>query len=198
MNDKAETILTAARELFLAKGYALASTDQIQQKAGVSKATIYAHYASKAGLFAAVIEQECQRSFNAEPETKLDTLPISEFLAIKGLRFLELLHSPASIGLFRIVIAESPRFPELGRAFFTAGPTDKIQRIKRNLDLAVQKGEITCPNTALAAEMFLQMLCGFDHLRELLNIPQDSSKEALQARVAFVVESFLRMLTLSN
>jgi AcrR family transcriptional regulator len=40
--------------VFLANGFSAATTDMIQQAAGVSKSTVYSHYPNKEALFAAV------------------------------------------------------------------------------------------------------------------------------------------------
>lgn len=54
-------MLEGAKAIFLERGYAAASTDMIQQAAGVSKSTVYAYYPNKEALFTAVIEIECER-----------------------------------------------------------------------------------------------------------------------------------------
>src|SRR3546814_12224602 len=59
LNAKALTVLRAARNVFLTHGFSAATTDMIQREAGVSKSTVYAHYANKEALFTAVIEAEC-------------------------------------------------------------------------------------------------------------------------------------------
>jgi TetR/AcrR family transcriptional repressor of mexJK operon len=62
-SSKAESILAAAKRAFLAAGFAAVSMDAIARDAGVSKATVYAHFAGKEELFGAVIGRECERYF---------------------------------------------------------------------------------------------------------------------------------------
>lgn len=52
--DKHDAITRAASETFLAEGFDRASLDQIAQRAGVSKQTIYSHFADKQALFLAI------------------------------------------------------------------------------------------------------------------------------------------------
>ena len=59
-----ESILAAAKRAFLAAGFGAVSMDTIAREAGVSKATVYAHFGSKEELFGAVIERECERYFD--------------------------------------------------------------------------------------------------------------------------------------
>lgn len=61
-----ETLLAAASRLFLDRGYELVTMDEVAEAAGVTKATVYYHYASKADLFtaamAAMLRQMEQRT----------------------------------------------------------------------------------------------------------------------------------------
>src|ERR687894_330345 len=58
---KPRAILDAAAELFLAQGFASVSMDAVARRAGVSKATLYAHFPGKDALFAAVVAERCDR-----------------------------------------------------------------------------------------------------------------------------------------
>src|SRR6266496_4849139 len=52
-----ELVLEAARQVFLAKGYAGASLDAIAEEAGFSKGVVYSQFGSKADLFLALLER---------------------------------------------------------------------------------------------------------------------------------------------
>ena len=52
---KAEAILHAASELFLSQGFQGTSMDAVAKRAGVSKQTVYSHFANKEELFKACI-----------------------------------------------------------------------------------------------------------------------------------------------
>ena len=58
---KSEMMLEAARRLFAEVGYEAASMDLIAKTAGVSKATLYAHFESKENLFVEILEAEIGR-----------------------------------------------------------------------------------------------------------------------------------------
>ncbi|HVT21196.1 MAG TPA: helix-turn-helix domain-containing protein [Mycobacteriales bacterium] len=55
--DTRGALLTAARELFGAQGYAATSTEEIVERAGVTKGALYHHFSDKVTLFRAVFEQ---------------------------------------------------------------------------------------------------------------------------------------------
>lgn len=114
---KREDILRAAAEAFRHDGVRGASTDAIAERAGVSKRTLYNHFASKDALFDAVIERYWRR-FAVKFEAEIDaSLPLeARVIALCNSR-LEVLLDPELVGFFRAVLGESVRTPELVRAF---------------------------------------------------------------------------------
>lgn len=59
--DVRQRLLEAAEELFAAQGAAATPVDQVLGRAGVAPATLYAHFGSKTGLQAAVLESRLAR-----------------------------------------------------------------------------------------------------------------------------------------
>lgn len=55
--DGRERLLTAARALFVERGYDAVGTQEIVERAGVTKPSLYHHFGSKRGLLDAVVEQ---------------------------------------------------------------------------------------------------------------------------------------------
>src|SRR5215470_7611691 len=60
LDQRRERIVRAAAPLFLKKGYDNVSIDEIIGVVGGSKATIYAWFGGKEGLFEAVVRRECE------------------------------------------------------------------------------------------------------------------------------------------
>ena len=56
--DTQRALVSAARQLFAAKGYAATGTPEIVAAAGVTRGALYHHYADKLALFQTVVEQE--------------------------------------------------------------------------------------------------------------------------------------------
>src|ERR1700736_854588 len=102
-SSKAESILAAAKRTFLAAGFGAVSMDTIAREAGVSKATVYAHFAGKEALFGAVIGRECERYFARFSAGELDPGDVHTSLTVLGRRYLGLLLSSESIALHRII-----------------------------------------------------------------------------------------------
>src|SRR5688572_6206965 len=118
---KAEAILAAAERAFLAAGFGAVTMDAIAREAGVSKATVYAHYTGKEELFGAVVAHLSQRRFHGFSVEALDPGDIEASLTTIAARFLDLVLSPEAIALNRIIIGEVTRFPVLGQVFWAAG-----------------------------------------------------------------------------
>src|SRR3954454_512650 len=91
---KAAIVLRAARRAFLAAGFGAVSMDAIAREAGVSKATVYAHFGSKEELFGAVIARECEQRFAGLSVSELDPCDVRASLTTVGCHFLELVLSP--------------------------------------------------------------------------------------------------------
>lgn len=110
--DVEARLLAAATRLFLERGYEGTSCDQVAQDAGAGKASIYARYASKAALFAAVIDGMLARS-TAQDKVAPET-PLRERLAAVGMRVLADALYPDALALLRLLVAELPRVPDSG------------------------------------------------------------------------------------
>jgi TetR/AcrR family transcriptional regulator, mexJK operon transcriptional repressor len=188
---KAETILAAAKRAFLANGYGAASMDMIARQAGVSKATVYAHFVGKEELFGAVIGRECERYFARFSAGELDPRDVRGSLAVLGRRFLDLVLSPDAIALHRIIVAEVTRFPALGQVFWQAGPERERVQIEGFLRSAVDAGALSLADPRRGAEQFVSLVRGDIHLRQLLRLdPLPGDREIAEAAAA-AADTFL-------
>ena len=190
--SKAESILAAAKRTFLAAGFGAVSMDAIAREAGVSKATVYAHFAGKEDLFGAVIERECERYFSRFSAGELDLGDVRASLTVLGRRFLELLLSPDGIALHRIILGEVTRFPGLGEVFWRAGPERQRVQIEAFLKSAAASGTLDLADTRLAAEQFLSLVRGDVQLRNLLRLEANADQRGIGIAVQGAVATFMR------
>jgi AcrR family transcriptional regulator len=191
-SSKAESILAAAKRAFLAAGFAAVSMDAIAREAGVSKATVYAHFAGKEELFGAVIGRECERYFARVPGNELDPLDVRASLTVLGTRFLDLVLSPDGIALHRIILAEVTRLPALGEVFWRAGPERQRLQIEAFLRSATAAGTLALSDTRLAAEQFVSLVRSDIQLRHLLRLEQHDAEQAVSSAVKAAVATFMR------
>lgn len=191
-SPKAEQVLDAAAGVFLEQGFGAASMDAIAQAAGVSKATVYAHFAGKDALFAAIIERACARHAALLAGSDGGDADVESVLRSVGSDFLGLLLTPQTLAIFRVVVAESARFPALGRIFFESGPRRVLGRLEGFLRSAADRGQLHVDDPHRAAEHFLGLLKGELHLKMVLGIAEEVSAQAFDATVEAAVSTFLR------
>ena len=192
ISSKTCQILEAGGRLFLEHGYGATSMDAVARAAGVSKATLYAHFTNKADLFSAIVAAECARAVPMVACREADTVPVADALFRIGRELLDLLLSPEALGVYRVVVAESPRFPELGRAFYQAGPTQTLNALSTYLGGVGRRGELAVPDATAAAELFWGMIRSHAHLRCLLLVDPAPDAAQLDHHVRTVVTVFVR------
>jgi AcrR family transcriptional regulator len=183
-NRKTDQILQGARRVFMEHGFEGASVDEIARAAGASKATLYSYFPDKRQLFTAVVEAGCLRQGGGVALGRLDPdEPIEAALRRIAGEFGAFVLSPGALEMFRTCIAEAGRFPELGRAFYEAGPERARSQLVALLDEAVARGELAIADTGLAADQFAALAKARVFLATLLGQPIDPDDPEL-ARVA--------------
>jgi len=192
VSAKAQDVLEAAHELFMAKGYEAASMDAVAKAAGVSKATVYAHFNSKDELFAAIVARMCGQ-LTREIKAVIEAgLPLRQALLGIGGRFLEVLTDPRRVRMFRMVMGEVDRFPELGRVFYRSGPLVMQDCLAGYLEQAGAAGGLTIPDAGLAARQFLSLIKADLHLRCLFDVGLVTPASERDRQVTAAVDMFLK------
>ncbi|MEU3205182.1 TetR/AcrR family transcriptional regulator [Streptomyces cyaneofuscatus] len=157
--EKRAAILRAATRLFLDSGYDRTSLAKIAEAAGVSKATLFKQFSTKAALFDAIVATSWQAGDRTEDAPAPGDLRAG--LALIGRRYVALLTRPGMADLFRIVIAELPRFPELAESQFHRGKLPYFDSVRRYLEAEREAGTIRLEDPELAATQFLGMISNY-------------------------------------
>jgi len=190
-DEKREAILRTAYEAFLTEGYAATSMSSIAARVGGSKATLYNYFSSKEELFAAVIDEKCQDLQALLFATSEDASDFRAMLSGLGERFLKLLLCDDKIATYRLITAETARFPELGRSFYQSGPALGRENLSRLFAQAVADGHLKPGDTRVMATLFFDMCGGDIHRRRLWNVTAHVTDAEIRAHVANVVSVFL-------
>ena len=193
MSDKQLAMLEAAQRVFLERGFAAAGTDAIQREAGVSKATLYAHFGNKEGMFSAVIRWNCARYFERAQGRLTAGACLRERLRNLARGYLELLMRPEASALYRIVLEAAPRFPQLAALFYESAPGRINALVRDILERAVADGELrlSAEDIAPAAQLFAAMVRGEPFLRRALYPLETMPPAARDAWADLAVERFL-------
>ncbi len=120
---KRRAILKAAQGVFLPEGYLLASMDKIADEAGVTKQTVYRYFPSKADLFQATLSQ-MGKSSGGGFAVHLENPNAREALLGFAKGFMHFHLSDEHIAIFRLLVAEGTKVPEMTKSFLSVGPHD--------------------------------------------------------------------------
>ncbi|MFM0133668.1 TetR/AcrR family transcriptional regulator [Paraburkholderia sediminicola] len=194
LSEKARVVLAGARAVFLANGFSAATTDMIQQAAGVSKSTVYSHYSNKEALFVAVVEAECEQFLKTVRQHKFPERCLVDNLNAIAQAYLEIVLSRDGLALYRAIVSEATRFPELGRRFYLAGPGAMNNAVAETLEAAEARGEVDLGSVGRdsAASLLVNMVRGEAQM-QCLTHPESPASFAQRDRWAKdAVTTFLR------
>jgi TetR/AcrR family transcriptional repressor of mexJK operon len=154
---KRRAILEAARTAFLSNGYLGTSMDEVAARAGVSKQTVYKHFADKENLFTEIVISTVNEAGDPVYGQVLelengDTLEAN--LRTLARRQLATVMQPELMQLRRLVIGEVGRFPELGRAFYERGFGRSVGALASAFERLAARGVLQLDDPVLAAAQF--------------------------------------------
>ena len=182
-----------AEAVFLASGFTETTMQAVAARAGASKETLYRHFGSKEGLFAEVVHNRARCLMGRLDAGFERPNGIGDVLRDLGRTLLETMTSPEVISLLRIVVAESPRDPAIGRIFYAIGPERTRVRLTQFLSGARERREFRGADPALAATIFLGAITSHAHLiRLVLQDSQPMGLSEIETRVEEVVAMFMR------
>ncbi len=113
-----QELLDAALALFVEKGFAASRAEEVAQRAGVSKGTLYLYYPSKEELFKAVVRQNLS-SLIAEGQGMVDGYQGSSSELLHDLIHVwwDRFGSTPAAGIHKVVLSEVRNFPELAQFY---------------------------------------------------------------------------------
>ncbi|MDJ0627842.1 MAG: TetR/AcrR family transcriptional regulator [Rhodobacter sp.] len=188
---KFDQVLEGAREVFLADGFEGASVDDIARAARVSKATLYSYVPDKRLLFMEVAKMECQRQADAAIARMQMSGPADEVLFEAASQMVRFFLSDFGRQTFRIAVAESERFPEIGREFYNAGPTIARTALTAYLVERIAAGELVIDDLDLAADQFIELCKAGVHTKTMMGVKTDFTDAEIDRVIRGAVETFL-------
>jgi AcrR family transcriptional regulator len=136
-------ILSAALDLFVERGFAATKLEDVAQRAGVTKGTMYLYFDSKEALFKEVVRQTIVphiADFEQLAASRDD--PARDLLAAFARGWMERFYGMPVAGLAKLVISEATNFPELAR-FYHEEVIDRAARVLASvLERGIANGEI--------------------------------------------------------
>ena len=169
--ERPDEILAAALTVFTRDGFAGARLDEIADRAGCTKGTIYVYFDSKEELFRAVVRQLIKPQYRAVDVTltddKMDTVTRLKTF-IRG-AYHQIIEDPTNIAVIRLLVADGPRFPDLIATFQAEILSVGRKLIQETLKRGIERGELrkidleTAPqiiNGPIAAEAMRRLMGG--------------------------------------
>jgi AcrR family transcriptional regulator len=191
-------ILDGARRCFLAQGFDGSSMNDIVKAAGVSKGTVYAYFPSKERLFESLVFHDRRRQAEEMMAIESHGRRIEDVLTELGLRMVRLFTSTESISWVRTVVAIGEKFPDVGRAFFEAGPAYSVKKVTQFLETKIADGTLRPVDPELAAMQFIELV-GCGQIKPRLFASRGVFKDRpIEETVAAAVDLFLGGLRAQN
>ena len=187
-------IVEVAGQMFLEDGYAATSMSAIAARLGGSKATLYSYFTSKEALFVAYMHHACAGLVADVFGFSYASDDVTDTLTVFAKRYITLILSKPAIAIFRLVVAEAGRFPELGKAFYEAGPRQGIVKLGAILEQHMHAGRLKIMDPTLAAWQFIGLFqWTIDRVR-LFIVTSDITDTEINVAVEAAVKTFLHGL----
>lgn len=151
-------IIREARRHFMSEGYASTRIEPIARATCVSTATLYSYFPSKADLFAAVIADASDDFATQMKSVRLVDGDARAQLTGFALAYAGFMGDPFVRSVFRLVMAERPRFRDVALSFFERGRTDFGAPLMAVLAALVETGELRIEKTSWAAGQLMGMI----------------------------------------
>jgi AcrR family transcriptional regulator len=184
-----QAILSAARELFLEKGYEATTLNDVVRRSGGSLATLYEMFENKPGLLRAMVHEHCtlisdtiDRAISAHQPPREALWAITEHMFAKII-------DPQATALFKAALAQ----PDLGRQLYEAGPATGQAKVAEYLALQAEEGLMDIEDPVEAAQTFFQMMFGHFHQKILFGVPVELNPEERVRHFDRVLGAFLKI-----
>jgi AcrR family transcriptional regulator len=187
-----EAILDVAEGVFLEEGFAAASMSTIAARLGGSKGTLYNYFRSKDELFEAYVLRRCALNLEVIYNLPADGEQVEETLTRLGRAYLSRVLSETNLRHFRLIVAEAERSPEIGRAFYEAGPARGAARLAERIAEWAALGRLEVDDPQVAAHHFTALCQNRYFKQRLCNATAELTNAEIEAEVATAVKTFMR------
>jgi TetR/AcrR family transcriptional regulator, mexJK operon transcriptional repressor len=185
MAEKRAEILRAARPILLRDGLGGTTLDRVVAEGRISKMTLYRHFPSKEALFEGLVTAMCEymrEGLENTPSANVDK-PAAKSLADELRAFTSALIEPDALALYRVIVADGWRFPDLSRVFDQSG----MRIIRRRIGQLLESGGVPANKSRQVAAEVVAMVLGDAYQRAVLGIVEEGDSEAFAQQIAAAV-----------
>ena len=157
-DPRRDAIVRHARRQFTSVGYAATRIEPIAREANVSTATLYNYFAGKAELFEAVIDDAAVDFIQQMKFVQSASGSAREQLTLFAQAYGDFMADPFVRSIFRLVMAERPRFQEIAAHFFEVGRKSFGADLIEALKTMTRTGQLKIDNPSWAAGQLMGMM----------------------------------------
>ncbi|WP_404401442.1 TetR/AcrR family transcriptional regulator [Pelagibacterium halotolerans] len=190
-SEREAVLLDTAATLFLENGFDATTLAMVISRTGGSRRDIYALFGDKEAMFVRAMRRLFDRMLAPLGSLADVDAPPEIVLPALGKRFVAIITAPEMLLSYRLILAETGRFPELGTAFYELGPGRAYPSVAAYLRRETERGRLRMDDPERAAIAFLEMVKG--NLQQRIMFFPGARPDAgeIDAHVAVAVRIFL-------
>ena len=190
-----QELLESALALFVEKGFAATRAEEVAQRAGVSKGTLYLYYPSKEELLKAVIEHYLSSRIAATAEqVRVIQGPMAPVLREMLVAWWQQTYAGPGSGTFKLIISEVRNFPEIGDFYVREVVEPGHALVRTILERGIASGEFRAVDVESAVHSLLLpmiMLCTHKHALGACTEHTIDANKFIAAHVELVLRGLL-------
>lgn len=195
--SRRQQIIDGALQVFASKGFDKATNKDIAAAAGIgSPGLIYHYFKDKSDLFQQVFEQRLPIMQLLKHKDELMTKTPRDALTLFGNSFLQILATSTPVALFKLLLSEAYRQPQVAELINTVGPSRSFAFLTQYLRQQMAAGVLKPMHPGAAARCFIGPLLAYMFTREIFPQP-DTPQISSEKMVETAVEIFLQGMQIS-
>lgn len=183
----------AAEKLFLNRGFADTSVNEIVRLAGGSLTTLYAEFGTKDELFVAVMNRRAATLSTDIVNPETPSTDTAAALLQLARRMQAHMLSENALAIYRLAIHEGPKFPSVRNAVLLNGLKEFLQRLAKFFSGLKETQALDIDDVDVAAEFFLTLVQGQMRTRAACGDTQSITRKQRDDHVKRAVDAFLRI-----
>ncbi len=140
--ERRQAIIDAAMDEFIARGFAATRLDDVANRAGVAKGTIYLHFKDKEALFEELISTAIVPLIGRLVPPPSMNGSIRDALEGFAKAFIQEVATTRRGDIIRLIVAEGPRFPAIADFYYREVISRGLAGMRALIELAIARGEI--------------------------------------------------------
>jgi TetR/AcrR family transcriptional repressor of mexJK operon len=181
MAETRAAILRAARPIMLRDGLGGTTLDRVAAEGGIAKMTLYRHFPSKEALFEGLVTAMCdymREGFENAPLADMGKSGANR-LADELRAFTSVLIEPDALALYRLIVADGWRFPDVARVFERSG----MRVIRQRIAELLETGGVPANKSRQVAAEVVHLSLGDAYQRAVLGIVEEGDGVAFSRQI---------------